>query len=99
MRKEHHVFPLFKPYTSVILSQGEINFFPVDVQQTKNHPLIGVVVEVHEIEKLVEILKTEKINFTKNFDDKNHKSVLISPNTTSGFWLEFRQLKNQEKAK
>jgi Glyoxalase-like domain len=85
-------FPLFKQYKSAILPQGEINFFPAEVQQIKNHPIVGVVIEVHEIEKMVELLKTEKINFTKNFNSKNYKSVLISPNTTSGFWLEFRQL-------
>ncbi len=91
--------PLFKQYKSAILPQGEINFFSVEVQQTKNHPIMGVIVEVHEIEKLVEILETENINFTKNFNSKNSKSVVISPNTTSGFWLEFRQSKNQEKTK
>jgi hypothetical protein len=86
-------FPFFKPHISVIMQQGEINFFPRDVQQIENHPIVGIVVEVHEIEKLVNLLKTEKINFTKTFDGKNYQSLFISPNTTSGFWLEFRQLK------
>lgn len=87
-------FPFFKPYKSAIMQQGEIIFLPENVQRIKNHPLVGIVVQVHEMEKLIDLLKKENINATESYDCKNYKSLFISPNTTSGFWLEFRQIKN-----
>ncbi len=74
---------------SVAIDNGEVLILPIDRQVTEGRPVVGATIEVENVEALRNRLMSAGIAFTQGGTFR--ASVIVSPETTHGMWLEFRE--------
>jgi hypothetical protein len=74
---------------SVAVDNGEVLILPNERRLTEDRPVVGATLEVENLERLRDRLTRAGIPFTEG--GTYGASIIVSPETTRGMWLEFRE--------
>jgi len=70
---------------AAVLPEGELLYFPEEQQIIPSHPIIGLSLEVDNLDSTRAYLERHSLSAAES-----DGTLLLSPDHTPGFWLEFR---------
>jgi hypothetical protein len=77
--------------TVATVANGEVIFLPPSRQLIADHPIVGAVFHVRDLDTAERVLRSGKVRGIRKLQAESHRSLFVPPQETAGVWLEFRQ--------